>query len=154
MRASHASRQVCALLAATPFALCLWAGVASAAGARPSLTDVPVADTKLVAPAAYGKASALAASGSAALDIALAIAGEFSGSTQHIIQVNEGSEAPTASRITVLTDGLLDDSVRGERWEIVLERIGASRWSIKEVKRGWRCRRGGATDRFASLPCP
>jgi hypothetical protein len=142
-------RKTLLLLAA---ALC--APVVGAADARLSLAEVPVADTKLVAPVAYSKASALAARGGAALDIALAIAGEFAGSTQHIIQVNEGSEAPSASHITVVRDGLLDDSVRGERWDIVLERTGAGRWRIAEVKRAWRCRRGEPTDRFATRLCP
>ena len=116
-------------------------------------TNVPVADTKLIAPAAYSKASALAARGGAALDIALAIAGEFAGSTQHIIQVNEGSEAPSASHITVVRDGLLDDSLRGERWDIVLERTSTGLWRIAEVKRAWRCRRGEPTDRCATGLC-
>ena len=80
--------------------------------------------------------------------------GEFAGSTQHIIQINEGSEAPSASRITVVRDGLLDDSVRGERWDIVLQRTGAGRWRIAEVKRAWRCWRGEPTDRFATSLCP
>jgi hypothetical protein len=128
--------------------------VARAVDARSSLAEAPVADAKLVAPAAYSQASALAARGGAALDIALAIVGEFAGSTQHIIQINEGSEAPSASRITVVRDGLLDDSVRGERWDIVLQRTGAGRWRIAEVKRAWRCWRGEPTDRFATSLCP
>jgi hypothetical protein len=135
-------------------AVVLFAPVVGAADARSSLAEIPVADAKLVAPAAYSQASALAARGGAALDIALAIVGEFAGSTQHIIQINEGSEAPSASRITVVRDGLLDDSVGGERWDIVLQRTGAGRWRIAEVKRAWRCRRGEPTDRFATSLCP
>jgi hypothetical protein len=135
-------------------AVVLFAPVVGAADARSSLAEIPVADAKLVAPAAYSQASALAARGGAALDIALAIVGEFAGSTQHIIQINEGSEAPSASRITVVRDGLLDDSVGGERWDIVLQRTGAGRWRIAEVKRAWRCWRGEPTDRFATSLCP
>ena len=134
-------------------AAALFAPVVGAADARLSLAEVPVADTKLVAPAAYSKASALAARGGAALDIALAIAGEFAGSTQHIIQANKGSEAPSASHITVVRDGLLDDSLQGERWDIVLERTSTGLWRIAEVKRAWRCRRGEPTDRFATGLC-
>ena len=65
----------------------------------------------------------------------LKIAGEFEGATQHIIQVNEGSETPSASRITVLRDGLLDDSVRGVRWDIALEKTTTGVWRIKAVQR-------------------
>jgi hypothetical protein len=104
--------------------------------------------------AEYRKAAALAARKGSPLDITLAIVGPFEGATQHIIQVNEGSEAPTASRVTVLRDGLLDDSVRGERWEIALARTAAGAWAIKEVSRAWRCWRGAQTDRFASTRCP
>ena len=148
-RTSMSERKNLLLLAAV-----LSAPSVGAADARSSLAEIPVADTKLVAPATYGKASALAERGGAALDIALAIVGEFLGSTQHIIQINEGSEAPSASRVTVVRDGLLDDSVRGERWDIVLQRTGAGRWRINEVKRAWRCWRSEPTDRFATSLCP
>jgi hypothetical protein len=54
----------------------------------------------------------------------------------------------------LLRDGLLDDSVRSERWEVVLQRTAAGAWSIREVERAWRCRRGGQTDRFVPTLCP
>jgi hypothetical protein len=95
------------------------------------LAEVPVVEMKLVAPAEYRTASAFALRGSAPLEIVLKIVGEFEGSTQHIIQVNEGSEAPSVTRITVVRDGLMDDSVRGERWDITLERTTASLWRVK-----------------------
>lgn len=125
-----------------------------AADARRALLDVPVVDAKVIAPAEYGKALDVAARGGAPLDIAMMVVGPFEGSTQHIMQVNEGSESPSASRITVLRDGLLDDSVRGERWDIALERTAAGAWRIKEVTRAWRCRRGAQTDRFVATRCP
>jgi hypothetical protein len=119
-----------------------------------SLSELPIVGMQPVAPEKYPEASALAARGGGPVDIALEIAGKFEGSTQHIIQVNEGSEAPTASRITVLRDGLMDDSLRGERWDITLARTPAGVWRINEVKRAWRCRRGADTERFLATPCP
>lgn len=118
------------------------------------LTELPVLDSKLVPPEEYGTASAFAARGNAPLDIALKIVGKFEGSTQHIIEVNEGNESPSASRITVLRDGLMDDSVKSERWDIALQRTAESIWGIKEVRRSWRCRRGEKTNGFASNLCP
>jgi hypothetical protein len=47
----------------------------------------------------------------------------------------------------------LDDSIRGERWDIVLERGGTGAWAIKEVKRAWSCRRGAGQQRFATSKC-
>jgi hypothetical protein len=131
--------------------------VAAGAGAadRPaSLADLKVVGMQRVEPARYAEAAALAARGATPVDIALAVAGAFEGSSQHIIQVNQGVESPSASRVTVLRDGLLDDSVRSERWEVALQRTAAGAWSIKEVERAWRCRRGAQTDRFAATRCP
>lgn len=97
---------------------------------------------------------ALAARGGAPLDVALAIVGAFAGGSRHLVQENEAAEAPSASRVTVLKDGLLDDSIRGERWDIALERTPAGVWAIAEVRRAWRCRRGDQPARFATVPCP
>lgn len=119
-----------------------------------ALTDVKVTAMQRVAEAQYAEATALASRGGTPLDIALLVAGPFEGATQHVIQANEGAEAPTASRVTVLRDGLLDDSVRGERWDIALERTAAGAWRIKEVKRAWRCRRGAQTASFVATRCP
>jgi hypothetical protein len=135
-------------------AAAVFASAVGAADPRPAIAELPVADMKLVAPVEYRHAADLAARGGAALDIALRIAGAFEGSAQYIVQVNEGSEAPSASRITVVRDGLLDDAVRGERWDIALERTPAGLWGVNEVKRAWRCRRGEPLDRFATASCP
>lgn len=122
--------------------------------ASPSLTDVPVAGMATVAAEAYAAAAALAAGGGSPLEIALAITGPFEGVAQHILQVNDGAEAATATRITVVRDGLLDDAVRGERWDIRLDRGATGTWRIREVRRAWRCRRGGPRERFATAACP
>lgn len=136
------------------FSVALIAATGWAADRRVSLADVKVTGMQRVAEAQYADASSLASRGGTPLDIALAVAGPFEGATQHIIQVNEGAEAPTASRVTLLRDGLLDDSVRGERWEIALERSAEGAWRIKEVKRAWRCRRGAQTGSFVATRCP
>ena len=142
---------------ATTVALaCLAPGLAGGtADARAlSLAQVPVAGAVTVARAEYGEASAVAARGGTPVEIALAVARPFEGSMQNIIQVNQGAEAPSASRVTVLRDGLLDDSVRGDRWDVALERAQSGAWTIKEVKRAWRCRRGAGPDQFAAVRCP
>jgi hypothetical protein len=127
--------------------------VAHAAEPGKSLARWPVASMQAVAATEYREAAAAAAGGAAPLDVALRVVGAFEGSTQHIIQTNEGSEAPVRSRVTVIRDGLLDDSIRGERWDIVLERRGTGAWAIKEVKRAWSCRRGAGQQRFATSKC-
>jgi hypothetical protein len=138
----------------TTLAALLMASHALASDPPRSIADLPVADAKSLAPAEFGTAAQLARRGGTPVEIALAIAGAFEGSVQHVVQVNEGSESPSASRVTVVRDGLLDDSVRGERWDIGLARSADRTWTIKEVKRSWRCRRGPQTDRFLAVPCP
>jgi hypothetical protein len=118
------------------------------------LMELPVIDMKPVDPADYAEASTLAASGASPIDIALKIAGKLEAATQHIVQMNDRGEAPSRSRVTVLRDGLLDDSIRGERWDIALEKTPAAAWKIGEVKRAWRCRRGEFLDRFTAASCP
>jgi hypothetical protein len=127
---------------------------ACTAGPQPRLADLPVDGTQTVAAAAYAEAAKLAATGATPVEIATRVTGRFEGRTQHIVQVNEGVEAPTAARVTVIRDGLLDDSVRGDRWEIRLERTQAGAWRIADVQRAWRCRRGEPRDRFAAVKCP
>ena len=131
--------------------------LASAAGAQDrgmSLVQIPVADTQLVAPSEYGKASVSAMRGAAVIDLVREISGEFAGRVQHLVQVNDKAESPSKSTVTVIRDGLLDDSIRGERWDIVLERTSAVAWEIREVRRAWRCGRAGLPDRFDTVRCP
>ncbi|HSA82086.1 MAG TPA: hypothetical protein VLE23_14815 [Geminicoccaceae bacterium] len=119
-----------------------------------SLADVPVAMLTVVDPETYAAASAMAAGGSTPVDIALGVVGAFEGKTQHIIQDNAGSEAPTSARVTVIREGLLDDAIRGERWDVALIRTPAGIWTISEVKKAWRCRRGEHPDEFGTVLCP
>ncbi len=107
-----------------------------------------------VAPEAYAAASALAAGGSAPVDIALKVVGSFEAKTQDIIQENAASEAPFSAKVTVIRDGLLDDAISGERWDIALDKTPPEIWTITEVKKAWPCRRGQHTDEFATVSCP
>lgn len=135
------------------FAL-LFAPASFAADARGSIENLPVAGTARVTPDRYAAAAQVAARNAAPVEIALTLAGPFEGSRQYITQVNEGAEVPTGSRVTLISDGLLDDSLRAERWEIMLDRASTGAWRIREVRRAWLCRRGAMTDRFIATPCP
>jgi len=134
----------------------LAATCSAARGAEPParLTDIAVAGSQAVPPSDYREAAATAARGGTPVDIALAVAGRFEGSVQHIVQVNEGGESPVSSHVTVLRDGLLDDSIRGQRWDITLERSAAGPWRIRAVQLAWRCRRGAEIERFIAVRCP
>ena len=99
-----------------------------------SLIDLPVAGSVLVAKSPNRGASPV--------DVALGVAGTFEGARQLIVQTNEGAESPSAARVIVIRDGLLDDAVRTERWDIALARTAAGTWEIRQVTKAWRCWRG------------
>jgi len=119
-----------------------------------SLIDLPVAGTALVPASKYRDASSRAARTGSPVDIALGLTGAFEGARQLIVQTNEGAESPSASRVTVIRDGLLDDAVRSERWDITLSRNAAGTWEVRQVTKAWRCWRGTETAGFTAQPCP
>ena len=118
-----------------------------------ALSAWPVTGMQVVAPADYRSGAEAARTGATPVEIALKIVGPFEGATQHLIQANEGREVAVRSTVHVIRDGLLDDSVRGDRWEIALER-DADAWSIRHVKRAWSCWRGEDRLRFGTVRCP
>ena len=78
--------------------------LATAAGRTDSpaaLAELPIAAMQLVSPDDYREASALAARGGAALDVALKVVGAFEGSAQPILQAKDGGGTPSRSRVTV-----------------------------------------------------
>jgi hypothetical protein len=130
---------------------------AAAASELASLIDLPVAGKVIVPAPPYRDASPHASRAGNPVDVALGVAGPFEGRRQIIVQANEGAESPTASRVTLIRDGLLDDAVRSERWDIDLARTPAGTWEtweIRQVTKAWRCWRGGETAGFAARPCP
>lgn len=147
------SRRLGAFAACAVFSAALLTANAHSASAPSALIALPVMDMTAVAPGRYSAASDLAANGASPIEIALRAAGRFEGSTQVVLQSNNVPEAPLRSRVTVVRDGLLDDAVRGERWDVELERSTAGAWRIRSVRRAWLCRRGHL-DRFATAPCP
>lgn len=136
-----------------PFSTLLLATPGFAAEARDDARSFPVVETRPVAAAKHPRAGRLAEGGGAPIEIALAIAGRFEGSMQSVTQVNAGSESPVATRVTIVRDGLLDDSVRGEFWEVALDRTPNGKWTVRGIRQAWLCRRGENTDRFGTLLC-
>jgi len=127
---------------------------AASASELASLIDLPVIGTALVPASQYRDASSRAARTDSPVNVALGVTGAFEGARQLIVQANEGAESPSASRVTVIRDGLLDDAVRSERWDIALTRTAAGTWEVRQVTKAWRCWRGTKTEGFAAQPCP
>jgi hypothetical protein len=82
------------------------------------------------------------------------LAGESDARTFRIdMEANRG-EAPDTMLIIITRDGFLDDSVRGDWHRVALHRLNDSTWRIYELRRAFRCWRGGSTEYYAAELCP
>ena len=66
---------------------------------------------------------------------------------------NKGEQADTVV-VHLARDGFLDDSLRGDWHRAVLYRVDDGTWRLHELRRAFRCRRGGSTDRYSAGWCP
>jgi len=67
--------------------------------------------------------------------------------------ISGSGERPSRFQVTVVTDGIPDDSVRGKRYETTLERADNGGWRIREASMSWRCWRAKTTA-FGVEACP
>lgn len=67
--------------------------------------------------------------------------GRFEYATLKIAQ-HSRPEAFDHARISVVREGLLDDSVRGNRWRFDVNRASDGRWRIDSVREDFACYRG------------
>jgi hypothetical protein len=61
-------------------------------------------------------------------------------------------ENPTDVRVTVVEDGLADDSVRTVRYTLEFEQAG-NRWRLESARRTQRCQPGRGNQNFSPKPC-
>ena len=69
-------------------------------------------------------------------------------------EVANRGEAPDTMVVVVTRDGLLNDSVRGDWHRAVLYRLTDGTWRLHEMRRAFRCYRGGSLDRYSADLCP
>jgi hypothetical protein len=66
----------------------------------------------------------------------------------------EGGRPPgTLARVTVIHDGLPDDSVRAQRTRLVLLRRASGAWTLRSARRSVRCQPGRGHQGFSAEPC-
>jgi len=70
-----------------------------------------------------------------------------------IEKVDEASEFPRTTTITIVSGSYLDDSVWGVWDQLLLSRGSDGLWRIDEARRAWRCYRGHQTDSFGERRC-
>lgn len=62
-------------------------------------------------------------------------------------------ERPSRYRLVVISDGFLDDSVRGERLELLLVRGAGEFWQVAEARSSIRCWEDRGHQDFSAEPC-
>lgn len=67
-------------------------------------------------------------------------------------------DAPTGDgfdtfKLTVVSDGLLDDSVKSERWMFELAKGTSGVWKVSSAKKSWACWPGRGHAEFSAVPC-
>jgi hypothetical protein len=67
--------------------------------------------------------------------------------------VNGSGERPSRYQITVVVDGIPDDSLRGRRYDATILRAQDGAWQIVDAGTSWRCSRA-RTGVFGTEPCP
>ncbi|MBN2565345.1 MAG: MliC family protein [Candidatus Eisenbacteria bacterium] len=87
------------------------------------------------------------------LRVALAYVGNATGSVVALTQRGDSAEAPSRIVITVVREGLADDSVRGVWHELHAARAGST-WVLTDAYSAWRCWRGTQINSFGSSLCP
>jgi hypothetical protein len=75
-----------------------------------------------------------------------------SASVTTVVATSPG-EVRNFSEVVATLDGLLDDSVRTERYTVELQRDPSKLWRVRAVDRAQRCRSGRGHQDFSPRPC-
>ena len=75
-----------------------------------------------------------------------------SASVTTVVATSPG-EVRNFSEVVATLDGLLDDSVRAERYTVELQRGPSKLWRVRAVDRAQRCQSGRGHQDFSPKPC-
>jgi hypothetical protein len=147
-------RRASALGLAALLAACADAPTEPPSGAE--LLSAAVRSTEARDAAAFNRRTAEeAAAGAAWTRDPLLVARAFTGSPgrSEAWHVDGRGEFPSAYTVVAVFDGFSDDSVRGERHDIVLRREPDETWRIARARIGWRCWRGRGQRTYSAERC-
>jgi hypothetical protein len=86
-----------------------------------------------------------------AILVALKLVGEEIECSSRVIEVKSPPEEFASATITITDQGLLDDSVKGYKYRLRLEKRPDRTWRITEALKAWNCYRGHKD--FSTEPC-
>lgn len=116
-------------------------------GAAESLENVP--DFNKVTAEAYKNGADWTKS---PLQVALRLVGDRHASKERTISIKSLPETFRNAHITIIEEGLMDDSIRGIRFELKMYRE-AGYWVVESAKETFRCWSGRGADDYSDKPC-
>ena len=87
------------------------------------------------------------------LQIILRFLPSFEGKIQYITRKHDSAESARRAEVIVIEEGYLDDSVRGGRYEFILEKDVNDRWKLLSAKKASRCWPNRGHEDFSKQPC-
>lgn len=131
--------------------------LALAGCADEDLLSIPVGETELRDASEFNRSvAAAAAAGEEWPDDPLEVARRFQGRTlaqQSVWALDGRGESPSRYHVTGIAQGFTDDSVRGERFDLVVERANGTSWRIVRARVSWRCWPDRGHSTFDVEPC-
>jgi len=85
--------------------------------------------------------------------IALRFAEPVNAPHVRVLRDDGSGEMPSTSKVTLVQQGFLDDSVSGSWIQVRLRRMDCG-WHLVDAQRAVRCRRAEDPDIFQAGPCP
>jgi hypothetical protein len=85
--------------------------------------------------------------------VSLRFTGPFEGLTQSIERKNAGAESTMRTTVTIINEGLLDDSVMGEKYLIELKKTDHGIWIIESAGKMVRCWKGRGHQDYSKKLC-
>ncbi len=85
--------------------------------------------------------------------VSLRFTGPFEGLTQTIERKNVSAESPDKTAVTITNEGLLDDSVMGEKFFLKLKRAEQGAWLIESAAKTVKCWPGRGHQDYSNKPC-
>ncbi|PZD73942.1 hypothetical protein C1752_01843 [Acaryochloris thomasi RCC1774] len=75
------------------------------------------------------------------------------GRRREIIAENETLENPQRSVVTITEEGFADDSVRGHRYTLQLQKDADGNWVVADLQKSWVCQSGRGSQVYAQELC-
>lgn len=88
------------------------------------------------------------------MEVAVRLAGDFTEMKNRTMEFKYPSaEETNAMTLTVTNEGLLDDSVRAERYVFDLKKDSRGVWTVTSAQKSWSCWQNRGHQDFSAVPC-